>query len=80
MTRVSTDEQQLHPLPPGPAWFAADTQDGACHYGELHTKAAVHAVCGAVFTPLRNPLSGVIAWWYRPVDAEHGCVRCREAT
>ncbi|MGH3622465.1 MAG: hypothetical protein ACRDQ5_11845 [Sciscionella sp.] len=78
---MSAEELEQRPvrLPSGPAWFAADTSNGACHYGQLHTQSAVHAVCGAVFTPLRNPMSGVIAWWRRPVDAEHGCGACWEA-
>lgn len=66
--------------PAGAAWFAAGTQDGACHYGGLHANGEVHAVCGAVFTPVTNPFTGVVAWWCRPVDAGHGCPQCRGTT
>jgi hypothetical protein len=77
---MSTEQRKLPAcLPSGAAWFAAGTQDGACHYGELHTQGTVHAVCGAVFTPTTNPIDGAVNWWRRPVDAEHGCGQCREA-
>lgn len=73
------EPQEIPAISAGPAWFAADTSDGSCHFGELHTNGAVYALCGAVFTPIINPMSGVVAWWWHPVDAEHGCDQCRAA-
>lgn len=78
--RGNTGQQLSVPLPCGPAWFAADTTDGAAHHGELHTSGQVHAICGAAFTPLRNPLAGAIAWWRQSVDDTHGCPACLAAS
>lgn len=67
-------------LPTGAAWFAQSTSDHGAHYGEMHVKTGVHAVCGARFVPLNNPLTGAVAWWRRPVDPLHACPACRDAS
>jgi hypothetical protein len=72
---TEADRRKLERFDTRPGWYAEGTHDGAAHYG-VRCGGEVHAACGHRFVPIRNPMTGVVVVWSKPVERRHACSRC----